>query len=50
MQLSKTKYSYQIKEIIMKNQYKTQINTVKQHVKKNIGKLLDTYNGKMYFK
>jgi len=50
MQLLKTEYTYQIKEIIMKNRYKTQIITIKRYIKNILGKILETYNNTMFFK
>ena len=50
MQLLKTEYTYQIKEIIMRNRYKTQIITIKRYIKNILGKILETYNNTMFFK
>jgi hypothetical protein len=50
MQLWKTKYTHQTKAIIMKKLYQAKICAVKHYVINIIGKILETYNGTMYFK
>jgi hypothetical protein len=54
MQLSQTKYTHQTEAIIMimimKKLYKAKICAVKHYVINIIGKILETYNGTMYFK
>ena len=54
MQLWKTKYTHQTKAMIMimimKKLYKAQICAVKHYVIDIIGKILETYNGTVYFK
>jgi len=50
MRLWITKYMHKTKEIVMKTLYKTQLSTINQYLKNIIGKILETYNGTMYFK